>query len=345
MRGWYSSGKPLPVRGGSCAHSTLAAAAVLVAALAACGSSATSSSGPCDEQIRARGELRVVTLNLPTCYYLGAQGTEGLEFELASRFRGQLGVKLTMYPVANERAMQAELAAGRADIAAASLTDTPDWQPRGRRRGPLRAIPQLVVYQRERRQAARHAAARSRRNSPCAPAARRSASSQRLKQDRRADPAVGETAPSSADPLEDVDSGSADYAIIDAREFSFAHHLYPNVLVASRCRSTRPVQWIVRRGAGAARRASNSFFQRRSRHPGELLAAGAGVLGRHAPLRIRGVARVSERTWPTGCRGSAPGSSRRRRRSASTGGCWPRSATRNPSGIRSPPPDDGALGA
>ena len=40
-----------------------------------------------------------------------------------------------------------------------------------------------------------------------------------------------ETAPSVADPIEDVDSGQADYAITDEREFSFAHHLYPNVLV------------------------------------------------------------------------------------------------------------------
>ena len=46
------------------------------------------------QQIRARGELKVVTLNLPTCYYLGAQGPEGLEYELASRFAAQLGVRL-----------------------------------------------------------------------------------------------------------------------------------------------------------------------------------------------------------------------------------------------------------
>ena len=77
------------------------------------------------EQVRSRHELRVVTLNLPTCYYLGSQGTEGLEFELARSFASQLGVTLSMYPVANERAMQAELASGRADIAAAQLTATP----------------------------------------------------------------------------------------------------------------------------------------------------------------------------------------------------------------------------
>ena len=36
--------------------------------------------------------------------------------------RPALGVTLSMYPVANERAMQAALASGRADIAAVQLT-------------------------------------------------------------------------------------------------------------------------------------------------------------------------------------------------------------------------------
>src|SRR5262249_43383590 len=97
------------------------------------------------DPIRTHGELRVVTLNLPTCYYLGAQGTEGLEFELASAYAARLGVKLNMYPVANERAMQAELAAGHADIAAASLTNTADWSRVGDAAEPYTLIPQLVV--------------------------------------------------------------------------------------------------------------------------------------------------------------------------------------------------------
>src|SRR6202034_4598996 len=83
---------------------------------------------PALEQIRERHELRVVTLNLPTCYYLGSQGTEGLEFELARSFAAKLGVTLSMFPVANERAMQDALASGRADIAAAQLTVTPEWR-------------------------------------------------------------------------------------------------------------------------------------------------------------------------------------------------------------------------
>ena len=78
-------------------------------------------------RIRARGVVRFVTLNSPTSFYHGAQGEEGFEFQLASRFAQEMGVKLLMYPVADVRALQAELAAGRADIAAAQLTTDSAW--------------------------------------------------------------------------------------------------------------------------------------------------------------------------------------------------------------------------
>jgi membrane-bound lytic murein transglycosylase F len=211
------------------------------------------------DEIRQRGELRVVTLNLPTCYYLGAQSAEGLEYELASLFAAQIGVKLNIYPVANEAAMQAELEAGRADIAAASLTSTPDWQRVGVPAAPYTLIPQLVVYA--------HNGVRPRDTLQLESAriAVRAGSPQervleRLKSTVAPHLAWVQTAPSSADPVEDVDSGQADYAISDAREFSFAHHLYPNVLVGFALPQSRPAQWLVRRGAPELLTAVNSFF-------------------------------------------------------------------------------------
>src|SRR5215472_12748875 len=96
------------------------------------------------DAVRQRGELHVVTLNLPTCYYLGAQGTEGLEYQLARRFAAELGVKLAMYPVANERAVQAELAAGRVPAqrpAAARHAAAGVGAHRGARRQPAGAHP------------------------------------------------------------------------------------------------------------------------------------------------------------------------------------------------------------
>ena len=212
------------------------------------------------EQIRSRHELRVVTLNLPTSYYLGSQGTEGLEFELARSFATQLGVTLSMYPVANERAMQAELASGRADIAAAQLTATSEWRHFGKAAEPYARIPQLVVYHRE------SVKPRGTLQLEKAKLAVRANSPQEriLEQLRRTvAPTLKwiETAPTNADPLEDVDSGNADYAIIDAREFSYAHHLYPDVHVGFELPADRPVQWIVRRRADDLLDAVNTFFQ------------------------------------------------------------------------------------
>ena len=69
------------------------------------------------EQIRAPGELRVVTLNAPTSYYLGAHGLQGFEFRLASAFAQQLQVRLAIESLPDAAAMRAALQQGRADLA------------------------------------------------------------------------------------------------------------------------------------------------------------------------------------------------------------------------------------
>ncbi|HEX4388070.1 MAG TPA: membrane-bound lytic murein transglycosylase MltF [Steroidobacteraceae bacterium] len=210
-------------------------------------------------EIRARGELRVVTLNLPTCYYLGAQGTEGLEYELASAYAEHLGVRLNMYPLANEGELQAELAAGRADIAAASLSSSPDWARAADAAEPYTLIPQLVVYQ--------HDGVRPRDTlqlESATLAVRAGTPQERILQRLKNTVAPTlrweETAPTSADPVEDVDSGAAQYAITDEREFSFAHHLYPNVLVGFALPEQRPVAWMVRKNAPQLLASVNAFF-------------------------------------------------------------------------------------
>jgi membrane-bound lytic murein transglycosylase F len=235
---------------------TLTAVAALLGWLAGCGKTSPTAL----HQIRARGELRVVTLNLPTCYYEGAQGTEGLEYELASAYAERLHVKLTMYALASEAALQAELAAGRADLAAASLSSSPDWSRVADAAQPYARIPQLVVYQHGRTQP------RATLQLEAAKLAVRAGSPQeRILQRLKSTVAPAlqwvETAPSSADPVEDVDAGGADYAITDAREFSFSHHLYPNVLVGFALAEERPAQWLVRHGAPDLLASINGFFQ------------------------------------------------------------------------------------
>ena len=254
LRGGYFSGKPAR-------RAALPGAAVLAALglLAACGQ--LSPAGPSAlDGIRSRGELRVVTLNLPTCYYFGAERGEGLEYELAGAYAARLHVRLAMYSVADERAMQNELAASRADIAACSLTSSPEWSRVGEAARPYARVPQLVVYPRS------GVRPRDTLQLESAKLAVRAGSPQeRILERLKATVAPAlqweETAPSSADPVEDVDAGDAQYAITDAREFSFAHHLYPNVLVGFALPEERPVQWIVRRDSPQLLASVNTFFR------------------------------------------------------------------------------------
>jgi membrane-bound lytic murein transglycosylase F len=165
-----------------------------------------------------------------------------------------------MYPVANEHAMQQELAAGHADIAAASLTNTPEWSRVADAAAPYTLIPQLVVYHRsgvKPRETLQLESAKI--------AVRAGSPQERILQRLKGTVAPSlqweETAPSVADPIEDVESGDAQYALTDEREFSFAHHLYPNVLIGFALPERRPVQWMVRHGAPGLLASVDGFFR------------------------------------------------------------------------------------
>jgi len=198
------------------------------------------------EMIRNRGELRVVTVNAPTAYYLGAHGPDGLEYELAMALTNELGVNLVMYPVADIKSMQQELASGRADIAAAQITWDPSWKDIALPSEPYDQIGQLVVYPRGKKRP------RSTLQIENSRLAVRGGSPQerileRMKKTVAPDLDWIATAPLNADPLEDIDSGQADYAVIDAREFSFSRHLYPNIRVGFTLPQQRAVQWMIGR--------------------------------------------------------------------------------------------------
>ncbi len=64
-----------------------------------------------------------------------------------------------------------------------------------------------------------------------------------------------------ADPLDLVNSGGADYAIVDANEFAFAQHLYPEAVVAFSLPNPRQVQWMVPENAAELQQAANRFIE------------------------------------------------------------------------------------
>src|ERR1700744_4280450 len=207
--------------------------------------------------VKGKGELRVVTLEGPSTYTKGTRGTEGLEFRLAQEFARQQGFDLYLYPVASPALMRAELSAGRADIAAAQLTADAVWSRVGDPAAVYDHVAQLGVYHRGKDDpiaadlGTLHL--RVRADSPQEQMLRR------LKV--RLFPKLQWTAVSAhaVDPLQDVQNGVSDYAVIDANEYSYAQHLYPYVVPAFALPESRPVQWIVRHTDPDLYKAVNHF--------------------------------------------------------------------------------------
>jgi membrane-bound lytic murein transglycosylase F len=211
------------------------------------------------EQIRARGELRVVTVNAPTTYYLGAHGGLGFEYRLATSFAAKLGVRLAIEPVADVASMRIALRDGRADLAAAQISADTQWERFGLATEAYGVSTQLVVQARGRAQPRDITGLRGARivvhaDSP----------QQLLLRAIRANgvPELSWT-PVPHDQqelLEIVTQGNADYAIVDEKEFEFAQHLYPDVTVAFALPDPRPLQWVARADAPDLVARANRFL-------------------------------------------------------------------------------------
>ncbi len=239
-------------RGSTVSQLSAAVAAVLLLSACAHPQSAL-------QRIRARGELRVVTLNAPTSYYLGAQGPQGFEYRLASAFARQLQVRLVIEPLPDEAAMRAALRAGSADLAAAQISPDARWLQAGLATDNYDRIPQLVVQGRGKLHAhelgALHLASIVVRDESPQLDLLRS-----IKNSEAPDLSLVVLTADQPDPLEVVTDGDADYAIVDANEFEFARHLYPDATVAFTLPNARALNWIVPTDAVDLAQAANGFF-------------------------------------------------------------------------------------
>jgi membrane-bound lytic murein transglycosylase F len=98
------------------------------------------------EQVKDRGELRVLTRNAATTYYIGPHGPTGPEYDLVQAFAEHLGVKVKLIVEDNLQGILHKVAKGDADIAAAGLTITEARQKAVRFTPPYQTITQQVVY-------------------------------------------------------------------------------------------------------------------------------------------------------------------------------------------------------
>ena len=100
------------------------------------------------EQVRNDGEIKVLTRNGPTTYYIGPQGPTGLEYELLQAFANHLGVKINIVVEDNLETMMDTVASGNVHIAAAGLTITKERKKLVRFTPSYQTITQQVIYRR-----------------------------------------------------------------------------------------------------------------------------------------------------------------------------------------------------
>jgi membrane-bound lytic murein transglycosylase F len=220
------------------------------------------------EQIRARGLLRVATLNQPTAYYLGAHGAQGYEYRLAKAFAQRLDVQLVVQPVADVAELREALASGAADVAAAQLTADDTWRRVALISNNYRRVPQLVIQRRGTRLAKSIDELRGKRLVVSA-----GSPQLQLLSDLRGSGAPylswTELRREQADPVEWVASDDADCAIVDDSEFRFTQFTSPDTVIAFQLQEKRAVQWMLPRSAPELRDAVNAFL-RDAEHSGLL---------------------------------------------------------------------------
>lgn len=135
--------RPSPSPPLAAARSSLRVAAALAIALLA---GTCSCPPPLLEQVRTLGVLKVATRNSPTAYYLGVDGPEGPEYELAAGFAARLGVQLDLRVVPSAAAAIEEVRRNRAHLAAAGIVAT-ETRRAAVAFGPVyQRISQHVVY-------------------------------------------------------------------------------------------------------------------------------------------------------------------------------------------------------
>jgi membrane-bound lytic murein transglycosylase F len=196
------------------------------------------------EQIKERGELRVVTRYAPTSYYVKGEQLAGLEYELVQRFARHLNVKLTIIVPDNLNKMMELLTLGQADLAAAGLTVT-DKRKESFIFGPVyQEVTQQLVYKRGNIKPKNVTDLLDSHLEVVA----NSSHVAKLKSYQEEIPQLRWTENSTIDSsglLELVELELIDYTVADSNEFITSQRLFPELRVAFDLSEPQPLAWAM----------------------------------------------------------------------------------------------------
>lgn len=196
------------------------------------------------EQIIQAGELRVVTRNLPSAYYLGASGPQGPEFDLASRFAAELGVRLFIYAVPNVGDVLRELESHRAHIAAAGLTRGVTLPPQTMFGPSYQQVREHLIYRQGTARARKLSQAVNRHIEVVAG----SSHAATLEQLRLTQPNLSWVENPNAETEEllyRLSRREFDYTVADSNEFAIGRAFHPDIRIALDLSSGKSLAWAL----------------------------------------------------------------------------------------------------
>ncbi len=223
---------------------------------------------PLLDQVLITGELRVLTRNSPTTYYIGADGAAGLEYELAQLFADELGVSLRIDVAPSVSAIFPPLLQGDVHIAAAGLTVTPARRERVRFGPSYQEVVQQLVY--------RYGTGRPRDPTELSGVLEIVAGSSHAEQLQRLREEYPELVwqenpdAESEELLFRVSQGVIDYTVADSTEVLLTQRYYPEIRPAFDLSDPEPLAWALAPGPDQSLLTAVDWFFEGLKESGEL---------------------------------------------------------------------------
>jgi len=200
------------------------------------------------EQVLELGELRVVTRNSPTAYFIGPDGPAGPEYDLVHEFANSLGVDLVIDTVDSVSEIVPYLAEGKAHMAAAGLSMTEERLEYLDFGHPYNAVDMHLIYKlgTGKPRSIDEVIGRS------IEVVAGSSHSEMMRTLGAAYPELNWTENATdevADLLKKVAMGEVDFTIADSTEFNIQRHFYPDLRVAFDLKIDDPLAWAFRKDA------------------------------------------------------------------------------------------------
>jgi membrane-bound lytic murein transglycosylase F len=201
------------------------------------------------EQVVQLGELRVVTRDTPTAYFVTPEGPAGPEYDLVRGFAEELGVTLVIETVESVSEILPHVNEGKAHMAAAGLSMTESRREYLSFGHPYNSVDMHLIYKLGTGKPRSIEETIGRHIEVVAASSHSdmmeslSLAYPELDWSENADVEV-------TDLLEKVARGELDFTIADSTEFNIQRHFYPDLRIALDLRVDDPIAWAFKKNEG-----------------------------------------------------------------------------------------------